>query len=298
MHRASAAAAACALLLQGKGGREAREREDRLLPCRSANMGKNLRLNPAYLFIARFSWISLVCNGVSHLLPLTAVEISGISRDSMHKRRATGGKQKAWRKKRKYELGRQPANTKLSSNKTVRRVRVRGGNAKWRALRLDTGNYSWGSEAVTRKTRILDVVYNASNNELVRTQTLVKSAIVQVDAAPFKQWYLQHYGIDIGRKKKNPAAKKEATEGQEGEGATEEVKKSNHVGRKLEKRQQGRKLDSHIEEQFGGGRLLACISSRPGQCGRADGYILEGRELDFYVKKIQRKKGKGGSGAA
>jgi ribosomal protein eS8 len=109
----------------------------------------------------------------------------------------------------RYELGRQPANTKLSSNKTVRRVRVRGGNVKWRALRLDTGNYSWGSEAVTRKTRILDVVYNASNNELVRTQTLVKSAIVQVDAAPFKQWYLQHYGVDIGRKKKAAATKKE-----------------------------------------------------------------------------------------
>lgn len=106
----------------------------------------------------------------------------------------------------RYELGRQPANTKLSSNKTVRRVRVRGGNVKWRALRLDTGNFSWGSEAVTRKTRILDVVYNASNNELVRTQTLVKSAIVQVDAAPFKQWYLQHYGVEIGRKKKPSAA--------------------------------------------------------------------------------------------
>jgi len=111
----------------------------------------------------------------------------------------------------RYELGRQPANTKLSSNKTVRRIRVRGGNVKWRALRLDTGNYSWGSEAVTRKTRILDVVYNASNNELVRTQTLVKSAIVQVDAAPFKQWYLQHYGLDIGRKKKT-AAKKDSAE--------------------------------------------------------------------------------------
>ena len=82
---------------------------------------------------------------------------------------------------------------------------------KWRALRLDTGNYSWGSEAVTRKTRILDVVYNASNNELVRTQTLVKSAIVQVDAAPFKQWYLQHYGVDIGRKKK-ATTKKETAE--------------------------------------------------------------------------------------
>ncbi|KAL9254314.1 Small ribosomal subunit protein eS8-like protein [Drosera capensis] len=217
----------------------------------------------------------------------------GISRDSMHKRRATGGKKKAWRKKRKYELGRQPANTKLSSNKTVRRVRTRGGNVKWRALRLDTGNYSWGTEAVTRKTRILDVVYNASNNELVRTQTLVKSAIVQVDAAPFKQWYLQHYGVEIGRKKKAAAisAKKEGEEGE----TTEEAKKSNHVLRKLEKRQQGRTLDPHIEEQFAGGRLLAAISSRPGQCGRADGYILEGKELEFYMKKLQRKKGKAGA---
>jgi len=204
---------------------------------------------------------------------------------------------KAWRKKRKYELGRQPANTKLSSNKTVRRVRVRGGNVKWRALRLDTGNFSWGSEAVTRKTRLLDVVYNASNNELVRTQTLVKNAIVQVDAAPFKGWYLTHYGVDIGRKKKTPAAaKKDATEGQEGEAApvvAEEAKKSNNVQRKLEKRQEGRKLDSHIEEQFSSGRLYACISSRPGQCGRADGYILEGKELEFYTRKLQKKKGKG-----
>ncbi|KAB1200482.1 40S ribosomal protein S8 [Morella rubra] len=65
----------------------------------------------------------------------------GISRDPMHKRRATGEKKKAWRKKSKYELGRQPASTKLSSNKTVRRIRV--------------------------------------------------------DAAPFKQWYIQHYGVDV-----------------------------------------------------------------------------------------------------
>ena len=37
----------------------------------------------------------------------------GISRDNWHKRRATGGKKKAIRKKRKYELGRPPANTKV-----------------------------------------------------------------------------------------------------------------------------------------------------------------------------------------
>ena len=38
------------------------------------------------------------------------------------------------------------------------------------------------------EVRITDVVYNASNNELVRTKTLVKNAIVQVDATLFKQW--------------------------------------------------------------------------------------------------------------
>lgn len=46
----------------------------------------------------------------------------------------------------RYEMGRQAANTKLSTHVAVRRVRVRGGNYKFRALRLDHGNYSWGSE--------------------------------------------------------------------------------------------------------------------------------------------------------
>jgi ribosomal protein S8E len=80
----------------------------------------------------------------------------------------------------------------------VRCIRVRGGNSKFQALRLDIGNFSWGSEVVTRKTRILDVVYNASNNELVRIQILVKNAIIQVDAAPFRTRYNQHYGLEIG----------------------------------------------------------------------------------------------------
>jgi small subunit ribosomal protein S8e len=218
----------------------------------------------------------------------------------------------------RYELGRQAAMTKLSSNKTVRRVRVRGGNFKFRALRLDTGNYSWGSEAVTRKARILDVVYNSSNNELVRTQTLVKNAIVQVDAAPFRQWYSQHYGLDIGKKKKVVAAKKDSeviclpplqfvfqscsflclfyksrlpcslraillmqivyffgSVSQGVEVAEEEKKASKKVQKKIAKRQDGLKLDAHLEEQFASGRLLACISSRPGQCGRSDGYVKQ-----------------------
>lgn len=69
----------------------------------------------------------------------------GISRDSRHKRRATGGKKANLKKKRLYESGRPPAMTKIGATR-VHTVRVRGGNEKFRAMRLDTGNFSWGSE--------------------------------------------------------------------------------------------------------------------------------------------------------
>jgi len=203
----------------------------------------------------------------------------GISRDSRHKRRATGGRMPVHQKKRKFEMARQPAMTKLGA-KQVRSVRGRGGNFKHRALRLDQGNFTWSSEAFSAKTRILDVVYNATNNELVRTKTLVKNSLVQVDATPFKKFYLEHYDVELGKKKQK-----------EGEAAAAaEVKKSRHVLASLKKRQAARKIDQHVADQFAAGRLLACIASRPGQAGRADGYVLEGKELEFYIKKMEKKK--------
>ncbi|KAJ1444383.1 40S ribosomal protein S8 [Pelagophyceae sp. CCMP2097] len=162
---------------------------------------------------------------------------------------------------------------------------------KYRALRLESGNFSWGSEVATRKSRILDVVYNASNNELVRTKTLVKNSVIVVDAAPFRQWYEAHYGVSVGKKKKNKEGDAAAAE-------TEETKKSSHVLRTLAQRQKVRTLDPALDDQFTSGRLLACISSRPGQCGRCDGYILEGKELEFYQKKLLAKKNKGAAKAA
>merc|ERR1712139_637792 len=109
-------------------------------------------------------------------------------------------------KKRKFEMGRPCALCKLGE-KRVRPVRCRGGNMKYRALRLDNGNYAWGSENCTKKVRILDVVYNATSNELVRTKTLVKNAIVQIDAQPFRQWYLRRYGVNLVKKGKKEDAK-------------------------------------------------------------------------------------------
>lgn len=44
-------------------------------------------------------------------------------------------------------------------------------------------------------------MYNASNNELVRTKTLVKNCIVLIDSTPYRQWYEAHYALPLGRKK-------------------------------------------------------------------------------------------------
>uniref|UniRef100_A0A2K5MYF7 Small ribosomal subunit protein eS8 n=1 Tax=Cercocebus atys TaxID=9531 RepID=A0A2K5MYF7_CERAT len=154
----------------------------------------------------------------------------GISRDNWHKRRKTGGKRKPYHKKRKYELGRPAANTKISPRR-IHTVRLRG-------------------ECCTRKTRILDV--------LVRTKTLVKNCIVLIDSTLYRQWYESHYALPLGRKK----------------------------GKKYDERKKNAKISSLLEEQFQQGKLLACI------CGRADGYVLEGKELEFYLRKIKARKGK------
>ncbi|ESN95329.1 hypothetical protein HELRODRAFT_193555 [Helobdella robusta] len=207
----------------------------------------------------------------------------GISRDKWHKRRKTGGRMSQVRKKRKFELGRPPAHTKIGARR-IHTIRTRGGNKKYRALRLDTGNFSWGSEAITRKTRILDVVYNASNNELVRTKTLVKNCIILIDSAPFRNWYEGHYALPLSRKKGVKLTPEEE--------ARLNKKRSKKAQRKYEIRKKTAKVEPALEEQFASGKILACISSRPGQCGRADGYILEGKELDFYNRKIKAKKGK------
>jgi small subunit ribosomal protein S8e len=207
----------------------------------------------------------------------------GISRDHWHKRRKTGGKRPQPHKKRKFELGRPAAQTKLGA-KRIHTVRTRGGNKKYRALRLDIGNFSWGSEGIAKKTRVIDVMYHPSNNELVRTKTLTKSTIVQIDAVPFRQWYESYYALPLGRKKGVKLA--------EAEEAVFNRKRSAKSEKKVAIKQRRAKVEQGLEEQFQAGRVLACVASKPGQCGRCDGYVLEGKELDFYMKKIKQKKSK------
>jgi small subunit ribosomal protein S8e len=119
---------------------------------------------------------------------------------------------------------------------------------------------------------------------LVRTNTLTKSAIVQIDATPFRNHYESFYGATIGKSKRARQTTDSKTE------AAEPVKKSKKTERKVSLRQASSKLEPQVESQFANGRLYAVISSRPGQSGRADGYILEGEELAFYLRKMTARK--------
>ena len=270
----------------------------------------------------------------------------GISQAKFHKRKKTGGRFNKWRKKRKFELGRPAANTKLMA-KRVRPVRCRGGNIKMRALRLDTGNFFWPSEKCARKAKILDVVYNSTNNELVRTKTIVKSCILKIDASAFKSFYQERYAVGTAqgkdfleladitdnvyvkkvrpRKEKKPVVeeKKDTKKGKKGadkkgadkkstdkKGAAKkgaDIEKVENVEKKNVKKKKLKggklaswthrnvripKIDPVLKEIMKQGIAYARVSSRPGQVGRADGYILEGKELDFYRKKMDKKKQK------
>lgn len=102
----------------------------------------------------------------------------------------------------------------------------------------------------TRKTRIIDTIYNASNNELVRTKTLVKGAIITIDAVPFRQWFEAHYATPLARKKGQKLTEEEENR------ISGTEKRSKKVVKKFSDRQKTSAVEQHLVEQFGAGRLL------------------------------------------
>ncbi|KAM0677141.1 ribosomal protein S8A [Binucleata daphniae] len=103
----------------------------------------------------------------------------GIQRSDRHKRTKTGAKKGIHNKKRKYALHRQPSHTKIGETR-VRPLRVRGGNIKKRALRLNQGEFTLRSHQLTDTYKIDVVMYHPTNTELMRTNTLTKSSVVKI----------------------------------------------------------------------------------------------------------------------
>ncbi len=93
-------------------------------------------------------------------------------------RSPSGARLKANRGKRKAQLGREPAETRVDE-KRLKKIRTRGGNEK---LRLATGNKINVTNLDNNKTSVLDilgVIENSANPNYVRRNIITKGAIVE-----------------------------------------------------------------------------------------------------------------------
>ena len=94
-----------------------------------------------------------------------------------HKRKASGGRKRRYRTKRRFERGSFPTETKLGKPK--RKVRRKlGGNEKVRLLVVKHANVSDAS-GKTKKVEILRVVKNPANIDYDRRGVITKGTIIE-----------------------------------------------------------------------------------------------------------------------
>jgi small subunit ribosomal protein S8e len=89
----------------------------------------------------------------------------------------TGGRRHPLRIRRKYEIDRYPNETVNGPQVTVTR-RVRGNNFKTALKSIDFINLSMGDSKV-KKTKILKVLENSTNNDYQRRGIITKGAILE-----------------------------------------------------------------------------------------------------------------------
>ncbi|MEE9595041.1 MAG: 30S ribosomal protein S8e [Candidatus Hydrothermarchaeales archaeon] len=93
------------------------------------------------------------------------------------RRKATGGKFRSSRKKRKFEMGRDPIEASVGTHK-VKQIRVMGGNQKKRVLVGGIANVLNPKTKKSKKSDILGVVENAANQHYVRRNLITKGAVI------------------------------------------------------------------------------------------------------------------------
>ena len=99
----------------------------------------------------------------------------------LHKRKKTGGRKRAWRKKRRYERGGVPIET-LPSDTVRRRVdKVKGGIIKVRLLRGRDVNLYIPKDNVVVRSKVTKVLENPSNREYSRRGVITKGAIIMTE---------------------------------------------------------------------------------------------------------------------
>lgn len=100
-------------------------------------------------------------------------------------RKHTGGKIKLARKKRKYELGREPVYTKVGDEKRLH-VRTKGGGEKIKLASLSFVNVTDVKNKTAKKVKILDVITNPANPDLARRKVVTRGAVINTELGKAK----------------------------------------------------------------------------------------------------------------
>ena len=95
-----------------------------------------------------------------------------------HKRKLSGGRKRGYRKKRKYEEGRFPAETTMGERKR-KTTKGRGANSKSKLLVGKQVCVTDQKTVKTEKTEIVRVVKNPANVDYDRRGVITKGAIVE-----------------------------------------------------------------------------------------------------------------------
>ena len=96
-------------------------------------------------------------------------------------RKPTGGRYKnVYKKKKAYELGRDPAFTNIGK-KRKKYVRTMGNHRKVRLLAIDTANLYDPKTKKYEKATIKNVVENPANRHFIRRNILTKGAVIETD---------------------------------------------------------------------------------------------------------------------
>ncbi|WP_414468611.1 30S ribosomal protein S8e [Methanobacterium sp. ACI-7] len=100
-------------------------------------------------------------------------------------RKPSGGRAKLNKNKRKSELGKGAAETKIGDRK-IKKIRTKGGNDKIRLTNDNKINVVNPETNKVEAAEILSVVENSANTHFVRRNIITKGAVVETSAGRVK----------------------------------------------------------------------------------------------------------------
>ena len=96
------------------------------------------------------------------------------------RRKQTGARYKDYKKKRGYELGREPSFTKLSK-KRKQVIRTMGGNRKLRLLSTDNANLFDPKSKSYKQVKIKTITDNPANRHFIRRNIMTKGSVIDTE---------------------------------------------------------------------------------------------------------------------